>query len=155
AFLCRSADGAGGGGPGDLPAHGSSPLVLCPVLVASRVACGLKQTPPIQKIFAHFAPRFRTVVVGACAPVFAGVRHMTEREIVIAALEIGNAADRAAYLQGRCGQDTPLRQRVELLLQEHDGLGNFLESSPVGVQAMLSLPEFTERPGTTIGSYKL
>jgi len=42
---------------------------------------------------------------------------MTERTIFLAALEIGDAAERSAYLDQACGDDDELRRRVEALLQ--------------------------------------
>jgi serine/threonine protein kinase len=80
---------------------------------------------------------------------------MNEREVFIAALEKGDRAQRAAYLDDACGSDAALRRRIEMLLREEQGLGNFLESSPVGEPATLSLVRPTEGPGTVIGPYKL
>ncbi len=44
------------------------------------------------------------------------------------ALERTDPAERAAYLDEACGDDAPLRQRVEALLAAHDGAGRFLEA---------------------------
>ena len=46
------------------------------------------------------------------------------------ALERTDPAARAAYLDGACGDDAALRQRVEALLAAHDGAGRFLEPTP-------------------------
>ena len=43
----------------------------------------------------------------------------TEKEIFFEALERGTPAERAAYLDGACGKDLPLRHRVQLLLDHH------------------------------------
>src|SRR5229473_1107370 len=56
---------------------------------------------------------------------------MNEREIFITALNKQNAAERAMFLDGACGSNADLRERVEALLREHDQLGSFLES-PAG-----------------------
>jgi len=80
---------------------------------------------------------------------------MNEREVFIAALEKGDRAQRAAYLDDACGSDTALRRRIDVLLREEQGLGNFLESSPAGSPDTLSLFGPTEGPGTVIGPYKL
>ena len=80
---------------------------------------------------------------------------MNERELFIAALEKENSAERDAYLDDACGTDTPLRQRIELLLREEHSLGSFLESSPVGTPPPLNLSGPAEGPGTVIGPYKL
>ncbi len=44
------------------------------------------------------------------------------------ALERTDPAERAAYLDAACGDDAPLRLRVEALLAAHDGAGRFLEA---------------------------
>ncbi len=48
------------------------------------------------------------------------------------ALERTDPAERAAYLDGACGDDAALRRRVEALLAAHDGAGRFLEGDPAG-----------------------
>jgi serine/threonine protein kinase len=80
---------------------------------------------------------------------------MNERELFIAALEKEDRAQRAAYLDDACGSDTALRRRLDVLLREEQGLGNFLEASPAGSVATLSLVGPAEGPGTVIGPYKL
>ena len=55
---------------------------------------------------------------------------MTERDVFEAALELP-PEDRAAYLDGVCGSDVALRQRVEALLRQHDQAGGFLERPAV------------------------
>jgi len=78
-------------------------------------------------------------------------QHEKLKEILAEATGKATAAERAAYLDGACGQDTELRARVEALLQAHDSAGAFLEESvlrpadaPIG-----------EGPGDVIGHYKL
>ncbi len=55
---------------------------------------------------------------------------MTERELFEAALELP-PGERAAFLDGACGGDAPLRQRLEALLSKHDQAGSFLERPAV------------------------
>jgi eukaryotic-like serine/threonine-protein kinase len=63
---------------------------------------------------------------------------MTEQSpaevIFFAALEKETAEERLAYLNGACGDDSNLRQRVERLLAAHPQVGNFLQPpAPVAV----------------------
>ena len=44
-----------------------------------------------------------------------------------AALAKRSGVERAAYLDGVCGEDPDLRSRVDVLLQAHDDAGNFLK----------------------------
>ncbi len=55
--------------------------------------------------------------------------------------------ERCAYLDGACGDDGDLRERVELLLEAHDGAADFLDAPAV--------TRTTEGPGSLIGPYKL
>jgi serine/threonine protein kinase/tetratricopeptide (TPR) repeat protein len=79
---------------------------------------------------------------------------MNERDIFIAAVNKPNATARASYLDGACGNDSDLRERIESLLREHDQLGNFLESPAAAPVATVDKP-VAELPGTHIGPYKL
>src|SRR5262245_23795670 len=80
---------------------------------------------------------------------------MTEREIFLAALKQPSAEERAAFLDQACGADANLRSQIEALLAEHEQLGSYLES-PVGAsQRTADEPPLAERPGTSIGPYKL
>jgi serine/threonine protein kinase/Flp pilus assembly protein TadD len=93
---------------------------------------------------------------------------MTEREVFEAALELPPES-RVAYLDGVCGTDAALRQRLEALLRQNDQAGSFLEQpaahlpsppwgSGAGGEGLLPTvdePAVTERPGTVIGLYKL
>ncbi|MSR59121.1 MAG: serine/threonine protein kinase [Planctomycetaceae bacterium] len=65
-----------------------------------------------------------------------------------AALQQGSNAQRAAYLDGACGPNAGLRDRVETLLRAHDAAGNFLPATTCA-----PLPE--EGAGAVIGRYKL
>jgi eukaryotic-like serine/threonine-protein kinase len=59
------------------------------------------------------------------------------------ALERTDPAARVAYLNGACGDDAELRQRVEALLAAHDGAGRFLEGDSPGMSEPTS-PEILE-----------
>jgi serine/threonine protein kinase len=82
----------------------------------------------------------------------------SERTIFIEALDKADPAERAAYLDGACGDDADLRRRVERLLEAIDSAGSFMESStaPVDLDAIAGTPApILEGPGTRIGPYKL
>ncbi|HXJ55107.1 MAG TPA: serine/threonine-protein kinase, partial [Verrucomicrobiae bacterium] len=80
--------------------------------------------------------------------------------IFLAALELPSA-ERPAYLGGACGDNHQLRQRVEALLRAHDAPEGFLPEQaaapPAGAPALSAFlaASLTEKPGDTIGSYKL
>ena len=88
-----------------------------------------------------------------------------EREIFNSALERATPAERAAYLDGACGEDVEMRSRLTALLGAHDMAGGFLpmDSSmqepdavtrTLGNAALVLIP-VEERPGNKIGPYKL
>jgi serine/threonine protein kinase/tetratricopeptide (TPR) repeat protein len=79
---------------------------------------------------------------------------MTERDIFEAALELP-PQDRVGYLDGVCGDDAALRQRLDGLLSKHDVAASFLEKPAVSALATVDEPAVSERPGTVIGPYKL
>jgi serine/threonine protein kinase/tetratricopeptide (TPR) repeat protein len=72
-----------------------------------------------------------------------------------AALTKGSWAERAAFLDGACGDDPLLRASVETLLKAHDRAGSFLDMPVVDPDATVESPPATEGPGTRIGNYKL
>jgi eukaryotic-like serine/threonine-protein kinase len=89
-----------------------------------------------------------------------------EREIFLAALERGDPAERAAFLDVACKDQPALRQRVQELLGEQQEVGGFLEtpalsnawsSSPAGFgpTGTALIATVTEKPGDCIGPYKL
>jgi len=78
---------------------------------------------------------------------------MSERDMFEAALELP-PEDRAAYLDGVCGSDAALRERLQALLRRHDQAGSFLEQPALPALATIDEP-LSERPGTVIGPYKL
>ncbi|MCE9563629.1 MAG: protein kinase [Planctomycetes bacterium] len=72
---------------------------------------------------------------------------MSERELFQAALAILDTVERTKFLNAQCAADSPLRERVELLLRAHDGAGSFLEhpaleadSADASRQSTLQLP---------------
>jgi serine/threonine protein kinase/tetratricopeptide (TPR) repeat protein len=78
---------------------------------------------------------------------------MTERDLFEAALELP-PEERLAYLDGACGGDTAMRQRLEALLSKHDQADSFLESPAANLDTTTDeLPG--ECPGAVIGPYKL
>src|SRR5437870_701024 len=80
------------------------------------------------------------------------------KAIFMTALQKVEPAERAAYVGEACGNDEPLRQRVEILLRAHEDPGSFLKAPVAGPAAVLvsTVDEpITERPGTVIGPYKL
>jgi eukaryotic-like serine/threonine-protein kinase len=79
--------------------------------------------------------------------------------VFTAAVAKANAGERETYLDGACGDDPGLRERVEALLASHDPADGFLrhpiDLADVASTADLSALRITERPGTVIGRYKL
>jgi serine/threonine protein kinase len=74
--------------------------------------------------------------------------------IFLAAAEKATADERAAYLDGVCGTNTELRERVERLLAAQSKVRSFLEAPPAAMGATIEQPA-QEVPGTIIGPYKL
>ncbi len=78
-----------------------------------------------------------------------------EREIFLAALERPSPGDRAAFLDGACGKDAPLRARLESLLRHHSEDG-FLEGTVADLKGVpRSEASVGEDIGGVIGRYKL
>src|SRR5512137_2428518 len=75
-----------------------------------------------------------------------------ERDIFEAALEITSTEGRLGYLKGACGEDAALLARVQALLQAHEAPEGFLPEEP---KAGATVSIVTEKPGETIGRYKL
>jgi WD40 repeat protein/serine/threonine protein kinase len=74
-------------------------------------------------------------------------------DIFLAAVE-KSPADRAAYLDDACGDDTGLRAQVEALLRSHTKAGSLLEPPLFQPGSTLDQP-VTEVHGTIVGPYKL
>lgn len=75
------------------------------------------------------------------------------RDVFLEAAELP-VADRAAYLSQRCGHDVALLEEVKRLLAAHEEPASVLNRPAPGVPTALE-PPISERPGTTIGPYKL
>src|SRR4051812_4329845 len=75
------------------------------------------------------------------------------RFIFLAAVEGYPPEHWPAYLDGACGGDRPLRDRVEQLLEAHRALG----SLPIPVRDVAATTDqpVAEGPGISIGPYKL
>ena len=71
------------------------------------------------------------------------------------AIEIASSADRAAYLDRACGDDTMLRRHVESLLGAHVRAGDFLATPGPSPTAAQDHSPPAEGPGALIGPYKL
>jgi WD40 repeat protein/serine/threonine protein kinase len=80
---------------------------------------------------------------------------MGERSIFMAALDIENRTERAAYLDQACGGDVVLRRRVETLLLAHERADSFLAKPAAGPGGTVDEVAVAEGPGTRIGPYKL
>ena len=75
-------------------------------------------------------------------------------EIFCRAIEIADAAERAAFLDQACGEDHELREKVEALLKAHERAGDFL-APPAGACMTLDPRDQIDGPGTIIGRYQL
>ena len=76
------------------------------------------------------------------------------KSIFLAAVERYPAEQWPAYLDEACGEDTALRERVEELLGAHGGQKSLDVPAPSQPGATVD-QLLVERPGTTIGPYKL
>jgi serine/threonine protein kinase len=76
-------------------------------------------------------------------------------EIYYTAVQKPSKAERLAYLDAACGDDSALRGRVEELLKANDGAGDFLEAPAFDVDVTLDTSPVVEGPGSVIGPYKL
>lgn len=81
----------------------------------------------------------------------------TKMEAIVfeAAMAVGDATQRRAVLEAACRENPELLQRVEELLAANEAGSGFMQQPAVEFtdETMASLP--VERPGTTIGRYKL
>jgi WD40 repeat protein/serine/threonine protein kinase len=80
---------------------------------------------------------------------------MKAEEIFLAAVEKKLPGERAAYLEGACGNAAALSAQVLALLQSHEQAGSFLEQPLFASSPTSDTSAFTEGPGTRIGPYKL
>jgi tetratricopeptide (TPR) repeat protein/serine/threonine protein kinase len=81
-------------------------------------------------------------------------QHQSEKSIFLAAIELDSATERAAFLDGACAGDQPLRAELEALLQAHEKQQRLLDNPEAGMPT-IDEPQLLERPGTVIGPYKL
>src|SRR6516225_1926444 len=65
------------------------------------------------------------------------------KSLFLAASDLADPAERAAYLERECGADAGLRQRVEALLAADDGGGRSVEGDATGTFELTS-PETQE-----------
>lgn len=79
---------------------------------------------------------------------------LSEESIFADAVEIGSAAERAAFLDRACGDNPALRAGVEALLRVHERSGDLLDL-PEKASAAFDEPPIAEGPGTMVGPYKL
>ena len=77
---------------------------------------------------------------------------MNERDIFIEALQQPDAEKRTAYMDQACGEDTKLRERVEALLHQEEGLDSFLEQPAYEFNEPTTSPMERENVGQVIGS---
>jgi hypothetical protein len=79
------------------------------------------------------------------------------KSIFISAVENCPPDQWGKFLDDACGEDAALRMRVELLLKAHQGEDSLLDrgDDAGSAAATLDLPPLAERPGATIGRYKL
>ncbi|MEI6394742.1 MAG: serine/threonine protein kinase, partial [Verrucomicrobiota bacterium] len=86
--------------------------------------------------------------------------HPSEEEIFAEALRLPTPEGRALYLNHACGNDEPLRRRVEALLQAHDNPGEVPDNPTAEVSASTisvatgMVPLFV-KPGERIGRYRI
>ena len=82
-------------------------------------------------------------------------RRLDEEEIFHVARKIPDPEARAKYLDQICSGDQRLSERVEALLQVHDQEQAFLQSARVDPPPTAEAASLAERPGATIGRYRL
>ena len=63
---------------------------------------------------------------------------MNERDIFLAAIEIAEPAERAAYVEKTCGSNATLRVQVEELLKTHGQASQFLETPAAAGQSAIA-----------------
>jgi serine/threonine protein kinase len=82
-------------------------------------------------------------------------RQLDEEAIFHVARDLANPDVRSTYLAQVCAGDQALRERVEALLVIHEQEHSFLASEPAASAPTEDHTPLTERPGVTIGRYKL
>jgi hypothetical protein len=87
----------------------------------------------------------------------------SEESLFFAACRLTDPAERAAFLDARCGDDAALRHRLEALLAERAEADAFFGQPPPGVAELGGVPPAAtpesrvsgEKAGDRIGPYKL
>jgi len=72
-----------------------------------------------------------------------------------AALEKEAGPERSAFVAAACAENKMLFAKISELLDTSSEVGDFLETPPQALDAVLDRPELSEGPGTVIGPYKL
>src|SRR5262245_52663162 len=80
---------------------------------------------------------------------------LTEEDIFKIAQQLSAAEARKTYLKQACGDDSELYGRVMALLQIAEDEQSFLERPPAGCIETIERSPITEKPGDSIGPYKL
>ena len=75
------------------------------------------------------------------------------KSLFLAASDLVDPAERAAYLERACGGDAELRQRVEALLAAHEASGSLLGPMPGSLEQTVDSEPMPVRPGAT-GEYR-
>src|SRR5580704_15406460 len=75
--------------------------------------------------------------------------------IFLAAVDMADAAERAAFVERSCGDDAALRQRVEDLLRAYGQSGGPLDKLAAALASTKIAEPIPEQVGATIGPYKL
>src|SRR5262245_33999459 len=78
---------------------------------------------------------------------------MNERSLFLAALDIRDPIERAAYLEQACAGDPARRRAVEDLLAAHERSGTFMSGPAAGTTT--GGDELREALGCRVGPYKL
>ena len=81
--------------------------------------------------------------------------HDRLEELFSAALAKGTWAERAAFLDGACGDNVALRSRVEQLLTAHPRASSFLEMPAADPRATVGVSPPEDKGGEWIGRYRL
>jgi eukaryotic-like serine/threonine-protein kinase len=84
-----------------------------------------------------------------------GTQQDRAAKIFEAIVELPSAAERTAFLDAACGEDSQLRAEVEELLAHDKAASSFLNVSGRPQQQITVDNPISERPGTIIGPYKL
>ncbi|MCA9057385.1 MAG: serine/threonine protein kinase, partial [Planctomycetaceae bacterium] len=73
---------------------------------------------------------------------------MNERDVFLAAIEIADPAERAAYVDQACSDDSKLRAQVEELLKTHAETSQFLETPAVATDSAVARTILTDASDT-------